>query len=110
MRALWREAQRRHVGVQEIRVGSDPNDYVIIFESLKGQAVEAVLVLESSANRIQSELIAQLSLKHRLPIASPYRELPDAGGLMSYGVDMADRAAYAIRTGGESTRRCEART
>jgi putative tryptophan/tyrosine transport system substrate-binding protein len=101
MRALWREAQRRHVGVQEIRVGSDPNDYVMIFESLKGQAVEAVLVLESSANRIQSELIAQLSLKHRLPIASPYRELPDAGGLMSYGVDMATlerrRASYVAR-------------
>jgi putative ABC transport system substrate-binding protein len=45
--------------------------------------------------------IAELAVKARIPVIYPYRDFPEAGGLMSYGVDLADAyrqlALYAAR-------------
>ena len=35
-------------------------------------------------------LIADLAARYRLPAIYPYRELVDAGGLLSYGIDLVD--------------------
>src|SRR5215467_241640 len=36
-----------------------------------------------------SARIGALSLKHRIPLVSPFREITDAGGLLSYGPDLS---------------------
>jgi putative ABC transport system substrate-binding protein len=36
-----------------------------------------------------ADLIGSLSLKYKLPIVSPFREITDAGGLLSYGPDLS---------------------
>jgi putative ABC transport system substrate-binding protein len=38
----------------------------------------------------QAKLIAELALKNNLPAISPVSEFPNAGGLMSYGTNLAD--------------------
>jgi putative tryptophan/tyrosine transport system substrate-binding protein len=44
---------------------------------------------EHITNRI---LVAQLAARHRLPAIYPYREFVEVGGLLGYGVDLADVA------------------
>jgi hypothetical protein len=36
-----------------------------------------------------AERIGALSLKYKLPVVSPFREITDAGGLLSYGPDLS---------------------
>ena len=36
------------------------------------------------------QLIADLAARYRLPAIYPYREIVDAGGLLSYGIDLVD--------------------
>ena len=38
----------------------------------------------------QAKQIAELALKNNLPAISPVSEFPNAGGLMSYGANLAD--------------------
>ena len=68
------------------------------FESLKGRADALCVVAESffNANRTR---IATLALSTQLPTVCPFRELADAGALMSYGANylqMFRRAAEMV--------------
>lgn len=60
-------------------------DYERAFAAMKRQGAQAVLVLSSSGFFAERRRIADLALKHRLPLASPFREVTDAGGLLAYG-------------------------
>ena len=39
---------------------------------------------------VNRDLILKLSAHHRLPAIYPYRLYPEAGGLISYGIDLRD--------------------
>jgi putative ABC transport system substrate-binding protein len=60
-----------------------------VFEAASEQRVEAVLPLSDPMALGNSERIGALSLKYKLPIVSPFREITDAGGLLSYGPDLS---------------------
>jgi putative ABC transport system substrate-binding protein len=51
--------------------------------------VEGLIVAADSYIDAQRDQIAKLALKARLPVISSARELTEAGGLMSYGQDLA---------------------
>jgi putative ABC transport system substrate-binding protein len=51
--------------------------------------VEAVVVSPDGFLLQQASQIAELATKHRLPCMSPYREITESGGLMSYGRNVA---------------------
>jgi ABC-type uncharacterized transport system substrate-binding protein len=80
------EEAARSLGL-ESRVESirDTADYEPAFVSLKREGAQAVLVLSSSAFFAERRRIADLALRHRLPLASPFREVTEAGGLLAYG-------------------------
>jgi putative tryptophan/tyrosine transport system substrate-binding protein len=68
----------------------DPKDIGTAFrEASKGRA-DAVLVLASSVLFSQRTQIADLVLKSRVPAIYPGAEYVEDGGLMSYGVSVAD--------------------
>lgn len=46
---------------------------------------DALLVLSSPLMRINSKIIADFAAQSRLPAVAPYRDFPEAGGLISYG-------------------------
>ena len=59
------------------------------FESASAQKVDAILPLSDPMMSGNSARIGALSLKHRIPLVSPFREITDAGGLLSYGPDLS---------------------
>ena len=70
---------------------------------------EAALLLGTPFFYPHLQQVGALAAKHRLPLIAPWRELPAAGGLMSYGTniqeifrraaDMADRILKGARAG-----------
>ena len=49
----------------------------------------AVLLVESPRTVVHRALIAQLAVKHRLPVMSQFSRLVEEGGLMSYGPELS---------------------
>jgi putative ABC transport system substrate-binding protein len=57
---------------------------------IQGKA-EAVFVAADALLIQQTRKIAELALKHRLPSIGTFRDYPEAGGLMSYGTNLAEQ-------------------
>ena len=76
----------RLASVEASSSGDLPNAFAIAAR----QRVEAVLSLDCPLLSSGTTLIAQLSLKHRLPGMFPFPEYPRAGSLMSYGANDED--------------------
>jgi ABC-type uncharacterized transport system substrate-binding protein len=52
---------------------------------LEGHGADALLVPSSSAFFVERRRIADLAIKHRLPLMAPFRKVAETGGLMAYG-------------------------
>lgn len=74
---LGKEAQ-----LLEVRTA---NGFAKAFEAVDHVRSDALLILSSPLMRIHSKTIADFALKMRLPAIGPYRDLPEQGGLLSYG-------------------------
>jgi putative tryptophan/tyrosine transport system substrate-binding protein len=55
-----------------------------------GHAVDGLIVLPNPVIQLNRELMTELAIQHRLPTIYPYRFYVESGGLMSYGVDVAE--------------------
>jgi len=69
------------------------------FVTMARERLDGVLILSSSLTRAQHNLLADLSLKYRLPGMFGTKDNVEAGGLMSYAPDLHDltrRAATYI--------------
>jgi putative tryptophan/tyrosine transport system substrate-binding protein len=75
-----------------------PDDLNSAFETLADDHVQAVVVLVDAMFFNERQRIAALAAAARLPAIYGFRDHVDAGGLISYGVDLADNfhraAAY----------------
>ena len=58
------------------------------FDAASRAGVGACMVLGSPIFRVLQGQIAELGRTKRMPVVSAWRELPDAGGLMSYGTSV----------------------
>src|SRR5262245_19031584 len=65
-----------------------PDDLDAAFHSLARERVEAVLVLQDPMSLAERRRIAMLAMAARLPTMFGFREYVEAGGLMSYGLDL----------------------
>jgi len=70
-------------------------DLANAFASAATRHVEALVGFDCPPHVPFYSLIAQLSLKHRLPGMFPFRAYPQSGGLMSYGVRFEDEPRRA---------------
>jgi putative tryptophan/tyrosine transport system substrate-binding protein len=70
-------------------------------DRLAQQAGAGLAIMPDSFGLVHRDLIVGLTLKHRLPTISPYRDFILIGGLLSYGVDIPHlfrrSAAYVDR-------------
>jgi len=57
---------------------------------MTAQGTQALLPMDDPLFTTHRELLARLALKRRLPAMYGYREMVDAGGLMSYGANIPD--------------------
>jgi putative ABC transport system substrate-binding protein len=67
-----------------------PAQYESALEALKREGAHALLVLSSSTFFAERRRIADLAIKHRLPLVAPFREVAEAGGLMAYGPNIVE--------------------
>jgi putative tryptophan/tyrosine transport system substrate-binding protein len=65
-------------------------EYRRVFESMKLDKEQALLVSAAPENYAQRRLIVDLADQARFPAIYPFRDYVGLGGLMAYSVDIAD--------------------
>ena len=94
------EADAQRLGLRLQRLGAkSADDLERVFEAGKHAGVQAVLAHPSTFVVTNRARIIELAVKHRLPVIYAGAESPEAGGLMSYGLDIVDnfrRAAVYV--------------
>jgi putative ABC transport system substrate-binding protein len=86
------------IGPSYVHQGSD-EEYRDVFASMSQASADALFVDGSPEHITKRQLIGELAAKHRLPAIYPFRSFVEAGGLMSYGIDLVEiflRAARVI--------------
>lgn len=92
-------AAARALGVTVAHAAHTPSDYTEAFSALVRDRPDALFVAENTPNFAHRRRIVEFAAQHRLPSIYYTREFVEAGGLMSYGVDLADlyrRAAVYV--------------
>jgi putative ABC transport system substrate-binding protein len=90
LKALHAAAEILGVRLHEVPARR-PEDYEGAVASVVGENVHSLLVMASPSNYSDNaSRLIQLTLKHRLPAMFGYKENVQAGGLMSYAVDVLD--------------------
>ena len=72
-----------------------PNEFGRIFAEIAKESVDALLVVAESLFFLYRTVLADLALKYRLPTMFGFRESVIAGGLMSYGPNLAQNSRRA---------------
>jgi putative ABC transport system substrate-binding protein len=67
-----------------------PSDVDRVFSDMARARADALTVLPSAMFISERRRLVDLAAKNRLPAVYPSRDSVDAGGLMSYGPDLAD--------------------
>ncbi len=89
----WRnlEAATGALALKLVKVEAHgPSDLDAAFQTLAGEHVELVVLPPDGLFVSERRKIVTLAAATRLPMIYPYRELVEAGGLLSYGVDLRD--------------------
>ena len=81
----------RSLGVQLQMVPvRDPNEFDAVFRTMMGDRGRAVLVLADPMTFVHRRRLADLAVRHRLPVMGGLREYAEAGSLMSYWADQRE--------------------
>ena len=86
---LEKPARALGLRLQHVDVKS-PRDFEPAFKAAKAGRAGAMLLVEGPRAVANRDLIAELGLRNRLPVMGHFRPIVQAGGLMSYGVDLND--------------------
>jgi len=92
-RAMLKEAEvaARTLGMRpQFIEARGPADFDGAFSDMTRGRAGALTVLPSAMFNTERRRLVDLAAKNRLPAVYPWREFVDAGGLMSYGPDLAD--------------------
>src|SRR5262249_13329377 len=89
VKATERAARSLGVEVQILDVRG-PEGLTELISSAKKQGAQAVLVLGSPTRYEYQRHFGDLATRARLPAISAWRQLPDSGGLLSYGADIPE--------------------
>jgi len=76
-----------------------PEDFDTAFGSMSRQRPDAILATDTPLNIGNRARIVEFAARERLPAVYGLRQFPEAGGLMSYGIDIPDierRAAQYV--------------
>jgi ABC-type uncharacterized transport system substrate-binding protein len=85
------EVAARALGVRlQVLEARGPADFDRAFSDMTRARTGALTVLGSTMFTNERRRLVDLAAKHRLPAVYPWKEFVDAGGLMSYGPNVAD--------------------
>jgi putative ABC transport system substrate-binding protein len=86
--AAQRVAQSIHVELRSHKLEKVPIDFDQAFTAIVHDGSRSVLVLSGPSFTAQRSHIADLAIQHRLPTMFTFKLYVEAGGLMSYGIDV----------------------
>ena len=89
VRAAEAAARSMGLSLHVVEVAESPQ-YDGALAALRREGADALLVLASSAFFAERQRIADLAIKHRLPLVAPFREVAETGGLMAYGPNIVE--------------------
>jgi putative ABC transport system substrate-binding protein len=92
LRALRKDAGAMGVQIQKILNASTASEIDGAFDALARERVDALFVASDAFFNSRGVQFATLTARERIPAAYSDREVVAAGGLMSYGADLADMA------------------
>jgi putative ABC transport system substrate-binding protein len=85
------QAAARTLGLQlHVLQANSHRDFEAVFASVRDLGAAALVIVAALPFVSHIEQLATLTLRHALPAIFPFREFPAAGGLASYGTDLAD--------------------
>ena len=85
------EAAAQRLGLRlELVAVQGPEDFDGAFSAIAARHADALLVFPSPMLFTYRKRIVELAAKHQLPSMAMAREFPEIGGLMAYGVSIAD--------------------
>jgi putative ABC transport system substrate-binding protein len=93
------------VKLQFLEVGGPNPDLDGAFRTARSQRAGALIILPGPSLVVHRTRVVELAAKSRFPAIYPTSEFVEAGGLMSYGVDLVD----LCRRAATNTERREAR-
>ncbi|HTK40545.1 MAG TPA: ABC transporter substrate-binding protein [Gemmatimonadales bacterium] len=86
----------RSAGLEaQVLAAQSPDDFTSALAMMTQDGVDALLVQVSPMFFAQRQRLAQLAAQHHVPTLYPWREFVEAGGLMSYGVNLASNLRRA---------------
>ena len=88
-RALDEAGRKLGVEIQRVEIRG-PDDFEGAFRSTARGGAGAVVLQDDPLLRSAMTRIAELALKHQLPVSSGVVEVAEAGGLIAYGPDRVD--------------------
>ena len=83
------------LGVTLVLAEFSPNQYTDAFTLISRARAEALFLSQGPTAYADRDLIVDFATRTRLPSSFPYREAVELGGLMSYGVSLADNLRRA---------------
>ena len=86
--AIERAAPSMRLSLLPLKLENPPYDFDAAFRTVVHGEAQALQVLSSPFFTPQRKRIADLAIAHRLPTMFRFRVYVEAGGLMSYGVDV----------------------
>jgi putative ABC transport system substrate-binding protein len=87
-------AKELNLTLQSVEV-EGPNDFEGAFSRMVRERTDAFMTFSDPLSYNYERQIIELAVKSRLPGTSPFREFPDAGGLMAYGPNLVEMARYS---------------
>jgi putative ABC transport system substrate-binding protein len=96
VKALHGESRSLSVQVQSVPARR-PEELDNAFEAMTRERAQAVLILADPMTFFHRKRLAELAIKHRLPLMGGLREYTEAGGLMSYWADEGEQYRNVAR-------------
>jgi ABC-type uncharacterized transport system substrate-binding protein len=99
LKELRAAASALKLKLEEIETQPDPKGLESAFQTAKQKQLGGIMTTAARRFEDERKRIVELATKYRLPAIYPQKEFVEAGGLMSYGTDLADlyrRAAVYV--------------
>jgi putative ABC transport system substrate-binding protein len=96
MQEMTEKAGIQVVGPSFVDDGTE-EEYRHVFAIMSKEGADAIFVDGSPEHITKRQLIGELAAQYRLPAIYPFRSFAEAGGLMSYGIDLVEIFRQATR-------------